>query len=172
MGSPGGLFPPETPCYRSSSFTFGPVARGSCLFASQALGVPQKAPCSALLPTRNHRLLLLPSAEKPLIRGRGTWLQPPDPLSRGQSRSVAEIWEVAEHAPFLIWEALGDLAGLPSLPSPAPGHRHGNKRPVVTLGPFITQFSVFHPHPQAQRQQCVWCGRGLGMWAGQWGCHL
>ena len=109
-------FPPpwEHPCWRSSSFTFGLVAGGGCLFASEELAghsaSSPKGPCSAFLATGwDNKGLFLPSAEKPLIRGRGTRLQPLAPLSWGQPRAAAEIWEVAGCASVLIWEALGRI---------------------------------------------------------------
>lgn len=183
LWTPPDLSPPRDHlCRRSSSFTFDLVAGGGCLFVSEELAGHSaswpKGPCSAFLATGwENKGLLLPSAEKPLIRGRGTWLQPIAPLSRGQSRSAAEIWEVVGCAPVLIWEALGgDLAGLPLPPSQGPGHTHRNKTPAVTLPPFITQFPAFHHrHKGHSVSPCM--GRGLGrVPLGTWGqllgrCH-
>lgn len=81
------------------------------MFASGHSASPRKGPCSALLPGSRDNEGLLPSAEKPLIRGRGTWLQPLEPLSRGQPGSAGGLVEVAGCAPFLIWEALRSDGG-------------------------------------------------------------
>lgn len=112
----------------------------------------------------------LPTAENPLIRARGTWPQPPDPLSLGAARvsggagggggvrSVFNLGGFAER-----WRGfVGDLAGLPSLPCQGPGDTDGNKTPAVTLAPFITQFPEFHPLPAAQRRQCLLAREGAG----------
>lgn len=113
--APPDLFPLwEHLCRRSSQFTFGLVAGDGCLFASEELAGHSaswvKGPYSAFLATGwENKGLLLPSAEKLLIRGRGTWLQPIATLSRGQPRAAAEIWEVVGCTPVLIWEALGGI---------------------------------------------------------------
>lgn len=108
-----GPFPPLGARLLEQLIYLWPRGRGQLLVCEELDGHAAsrpKGPYSAFLATGwENKGLLLPSAEKPLIRGRGTWLQPSAPLSRGQPRSAAQIWEVVGCAPVLIWEALGGI---------------------------------------------------------------